>query len=68
MELWVSQGLWEDYGAHSRNSLHRHCEEPLRRSNAARLRGRLDCFAVLAMTEDAVRPPATLRPQIQISL
>ncbi|QOZ07739.1 hypothetical protein XH96_09545 [Bradyrhizobium sp. CCBAU 51765] len=35
-----------------RLSPHRHCEEPLRRSNPDCLRGKtLDCFAALAMTE-----------------
>ncbi|RZM97986.1 hypothetical protein CWO91_37420 [Bradyrhizobium genosp. SA-3] len=36
-------------------SQHRHCEEPLRRSNPESLRcDSLDCFAALAMTESAV--------------
>ncbi|RXH01319.1 hypothetical protein EAS61_06255 [Bradyrhizobium zhanjiangense] len=36
-------------------SRHRHCEEPLRRSNPESLGGTiLDCFAALAMTEFAV--------------
>ncbi|MBW5440663.1 hypothetical protein FXB41_39655 [Bradyrhizobium canariense] len=38
-------------------SRHRHCEEPLRRSNPDCSRGNtLDCFAALAMTECVARP------------
>ncbi|QFI71989.1 hypothetical protein F8237_06090 [Bradyrhizobium betae] len=42
---------------------HRHCEEPLRRSNPDCLRRKtLDCFAALAMTERVEAPRLTPTP------
>jgi hypothetical protein len=41
---------WRRVTAFRRNIFHRHCEEPLRRSNPALPSLPLDCFAPLAMT------------------
>ncbi|PSO20448.1 hypothetical protein C7G42_01640 [Bradyrhizobium sp. MOS003] len=43
----------------------RHCEEHLRRSNPECVRGALDCFAALAMTETEARTTRHPAPALQ---